>query len=394
MDLFDKANHWTTADDVRSQDLYLYFRAISSAQDTEVTVNGKRMIMVGSNNYLGLVNHPEVKAAMIAAIQKYGSGCTGSRFLNGTLDLHETLEIQLASFVNKEAALVFSTGFQSNLGILSTIASRGDFILSDRENHASIVDGCRLSFAKTIKYDHNDPKNLESILSRLDYDTPKLIVTDGIFSMGGEICNLPTLVQLKNKYNARLMVDEAHTIGVLGKHGSGTGEHFLLQNDVDIVMGTFSKSFASLGGFIASSRKVIDYLKHVSRPMIFSASMPPSAVAAVLKSLEIIKREPERRQRLWAIAQKMKKGFEDMGYNTGSTQSPIIPILVGEDAKAFIMSKELGEEGVFATPIVSPAVPPGMALIRTSYTATHTDEQLDIVLDKFYKIGKKLNIIK
>ena len=392
MDLFDKANNWTAADDVRNLGLYPYFRAITSGQDTEVMVGGKKMIMVGSNNYLGLVNHPEVKQAMIHAIEKYGSSCTGSRFLNGTLDLHEELERKLAAFVGKESCLVYSTGFQANLGVLSTIVTRGEFILSDRDNHASIVDGCNLSFAKTVKFAHNDMADLERVLAN-HKDDNKLIVTDGIFSMGGDICKLPKIIELKKKYNARVMVDEAHSVGVLGKNGQGTGFHFHVQNEVDIVMATFSKSFAALGGFIASTHKVIDYLKHNSRPLIFSASMPPASVAGVLKTLEIMQREPERIEKLWAIVRKMKKAYQDMGYQTGQTESPIIPLHIGEDLKTFQMAKELGEEGVFATPIVSPAVPPGMALIRTSYSATHTDAQLNFVLEKFKKIGQKLGVI-
>jgi 8-amino-7-oxononanoate synthase len=392
MDIFEKANKWTAADDVRKTGLYPYFRAITSGQDTEVVVGGKKMIMVGSNNYLGLVNHPEVKEAMIKAIEKYGSSCTGSRFLNGTLDLHEELEGRLASFVGQEASLVYSTGFQANLGVLSTIATRGDYIVSDRENHASIVDGQKLSFAKTVKYEHSNMEDLERVLAH-HKDDPKLIVTDGIFSMGGDICKLPRMIDLKKKYGARIMVDEAHSIGVLGKHGEGTGFHFGLQKEVDIVMATFSKSFAALGGFIASTDKVIDYLRHNSRPLIFSASMPPASVAGVLKALEIMQREPERIQKLWAVVRKMKRAYEEMGYQTGVTESPIIPLHIGEDRVTFQMAKELGEEGVFATPIVSPAVPPGMALIRTSYSATHTDAQLDFVLSKFRKIGQKLGVI-
>ena len=391
-DIFDKANTWTAADDVRNAGLYPYFRAITSGQDTEVVVGGQKMIMVGSNNYLGLVNHPEVKEAMIHAIEKYGSSCTGSRFLNGTLDLHVELEAKLADFVGQEACLVYSTGFQANLGVLSTIATRGDYIISDRENHASIVDGTKLSFAKTVKYEHSNMEDLERVLAN-HKDDAKLIVTDGIFSMGGDICKLPKIIELKKKYNARVMVDEAHSIGVLGKYGEGTGFHFRVEKDVDIIMATFSKSFAALGGFIASTYKVIDYLRHNSRPLIFSASMPPASVAGVLKALEIMKREPERIEKLWTIVHKMKKAYEAMGYQTGVTESPIIPLHIGDDHKTFLMAKELGAEGVFATPIVSPATPPGQALIRTSYSATHTEAQLDFVLDKFKKIGKKLGVI-
>jgi 8-amino-7-oxononanoate synthase len=351
------------------------------------------MIMVGSNNYLGLVTHPEVLEAMKQAIQKYGSACTGSPFLNGTLDIRVELEEKLADFVHMESALVYSTGFLANLGALSTIATRGDYIISDRENHASIVDGCKLSFAKTIKYEHSNMEDLERVLNN-HKDASKIIVTDAVFSMGGDLCNLQKIVELKKKYNARLMVDEAHSIGVLGPQGEGIGAQYGLQKDVDMVMGTFSKSLVSIGGFIASSHKVIDYLRHNSRPLIFTASLSPADTAAVLKSLEIIKREPERRERLWAIIKRMKAEFNAMGWNTLNTNSAIIPLVVGDNLKTFAMTKELGEMGVFATPVVSPAVPPELTLIRTSYTSTHTDDQLTQVLDSFRKVGKKYGIIK
>jgi 8-amino-7-oxononanoate synthase len=392
MDVFDKANKYTAADEVRKAGLYPYFRPNTASLGTEVTIGGKKMIMVGSNNYLGLVTHPEVLEAIIQAVRKYGAACTGSPFLNGTLDIRIELEENLAAFVQKEAALVYSTGFQANLGVLSTIAGRGDIILSDRDNHASIVDGCKLSFAKSIKYAHNDMAELERILKNHSHD-PKLIVTDGVFSMGGDVCDLPKIVELKKKYKARLMVDEAHSMGVLGPRGDGTGPHFNLQPEVDIVMGTFSKSFVSIGGFIASTHKVIDFLKHNSRPLIFSASLSPADTAAVLKSLEIIQREPERRERLWKIIKRMREAYKAMGWDTLNTQSAIIPLMVGDNLKTFAMTKELGEMGVFATPVVSPAVPPEKSLIRTSYIATHTDQQLDHVLDCFQKVGKKYQVI-
>lgn len=391
-DIFEKANNWTAADDVRKAGLYPYFRPNTSQMGTEVTIGGKKMIMVGSNNYLGLVTHPEVLEAMQAAIRKYGSACTGSPFLNGTLDIRVELEEKLADFVHMESALVYSTGFLANLGALSTIATRGDYIISDRENHASIVDGQKLSYAKTVKYAHSDMEDLERILAN-HKDDSKLIVTDGVFSMGGDLCNLPKIVELKKKYGARLMVDEAHSIGVLGPQGEGIGGHFEVQKDVDMVMGTFSKSLVSIGGFIASTHKVIDYLRHNSRPLIFTASLSPADTAAALKSLEIIKREPERKERLWVIIKRMKAEFKGMGWNTLNTNSAIIPLMVGDNLKTFAMTKELGEMGVFATPVVSPAVPPEMTLIRTSYTATHTDAQLDHVLDAFRKVGKKYGVI-
>lgn len=391
-DIFEKANLWTAADEVRKAGLYPYFRPNTSQMGTEVTIGGKKMIMVGSNNYLGLVTHPEVLEAMQAAIRKYGSACTGSPFLNGTLDIRVELEEKLADFVQMESALVYSTGFLANLGALSTIATRGDYIISDRENHASIVDGQKLSYAKTVKYEHSNMEDLERILAN-HKDDPKLIVTDGVFSMGGDLCNLPKIVELKKKYGARLMVDEAHSIGVLGPHGEGIGGHFGVQKDVDMVMGTFSKSLVSIGGFIASTHKVIDYLRHNSRPLIFTASLSPADTAAAIKSLEIIKREPERKERLWVIIKRMKAEFKAMGWNTLNTNSAIIPLMVGDNLKTFAMTKELGEMGVFATPVVSPAVPPEMTLIRTSYTATHTDAQLDQVLDAFRKAGKKYGVI-
>jgi 8-amino-7-oxononanoate synthase len=392
MDIFDKANNWTAADDVRKAGVYPYFRPNTSQMGTEVTIGGKKMIMVGSNNYLGLVTHPEVLEAMVAAVRKYGSACTGSPFLNGTLDIRVELEEKLADYVHMESALVFSTGFLANLGALSTIANRGDFIISDRENHASIVDGQKLSFAKTVKYEHSNMEELERVLAN-HADDPKLIVTDGVFSMGGDICNLPKIVELKKKYNARLMVDEAHSIGVLGPQGEGVGAHFGVQKDVDMVMGTFSKSLVSIGGFIASTHKVIDYLRHNSRPLIFTASLSPADTAAALKSLEIIKREPERRTRLWEIIKRMRSEFKAMGWNTLNTDSAIIPLMIGDNMKTFSITKELGEMGVFATPIVSPAVPSEKTLIRTSYTSTHTDAQLSHVLESFQKVGKKYGLI-
>ncbi|MEK6646079.1 MAG: pyridoxal phosphate-dependent aminotransferase family protein [Candidatus Firestonebacteria bacterium] len=373
--------------------VYPYFRAIESGQDTEVVYKGKKLIMIGSNNYLGLTSHPKVKEAAIEAIKKYGSGCTGSRFLNGTLDIHEELEKRLAKFMNKEAALLYSTGFQTNLGAISALAGKDDIIICDRANHASIFDGCRLSFGKTIKFKHNDMEDLERILTNIKNDKGKLIVVDGVFSMEGDLCNLPEIVKLSKKYNTRIMVDDAHSMGVFGKNGRGTAEHFDVENDVDVIMGTFSKSFASIGGFVAANEEVIHYLKHHSRALIFSASMPPAAVATVLAALDIIESEPERREKLWKITKKMVKGFTDLGYNLGTTESPIIPILIGDDMQTFKLGKLLEDEGVFVNPVVSPAVPPGYALIRTSYTATHTEEEMDFVLEKFKKIGKQLGII-
>jgi len=392
-DLFEKARNFTAAKEVMAAGLYPYFRPIESGQDTEVIYKGKKLIMIGSNNYLGLTSHPKVKEAAIEAIKKYGSGCTGSRFLNGTLDIHEECEKRLAKFLNKESALLFSTGFQTNLGTISGIVGKNDIIFCDRDNHASIVDGCRLSFGKTIKFKHNDMEDLERLISKVKPDAGKLIVVDGVFSMGGDLANLPEIVRIAEKYGARVMVDDAHGIGVFGKNGRGTPEHFGLEDKVDIIMGTFSKSFASLGGFVAADADVIHYLRHVSRELIFSASMPPSAVATVMAALEIIQNEPERREHLWKITNKMLKGFKDLGFKVGNTQSPIISIFIGDDFKCFKMGKMLEDEGVFVNPIVPPAVPPGQTLIRTSYTATHTEEEMDFVLEKFKKVGKELGII-
>jgi len=393
MDLFEKCEKYDAPQKVIAAGVYPYFRAISSGQDIEVMMSGKRIVMIGSNNYLGLTSHPKVKKACIDAVEKYGSGCTGSRFLNGTIDLHIELENRLANFLRKETALIYSTGFQTNLGVISCLVGKGDMIFSDRENHASIVDGCRLAFGKMLKYRHNDMSELERLLKDAPAKPGKLIVTDGIFSMEGDICKLPDIVALAKKYGARIMVDDAHSVGVFGPGGRGTAEHFGLEKEVDIIMVTFSKSFASLGGCVATTEKVVNYLKHNSRALIFSASMPPAAVAAVLAALEIIEAEPERRERLWKIVRKMQKGFRDLKFNLGNTESPIIPIIIGDDMATFKVARMLFEEGVFVNPIVSPATPPGRALIRTSYTATHTEEEMDFVLEKFKKVGKKMGMI-
>ena len=393
MDIFEKCFNFTDADEVKSLGVYPYFRAISSGQDTEVMIEGKKMIMIGSNNYLGLTSHPKVKEAAIQAVEKFGSGCSGSRFLNGTLELHEELERRLAQFMKKEAALVFSTGFQTNLGTISALVSRKDYVIIDRTDHASIVDACRLSFGEVLKYKHNDMDDLARILSNSNNNSGKLIAMDGVFSMEGDIAPLPEIVKLAKRYNARIMVDDAHSIGVLGDHGRGTAEHFGLEKEVDLVMGTFSKSFASLGGFIAGPERVINYIKHTSRPLIFSASPPPAAVAACLAALDIIETEPERRERLWQITRRMHKEYQSLGFNIGSTQTPIIPIFIGDDMRTFQVWKMLSDEGIFVNPIISPAVPPGFQLIRTSYTATHTDKQMDRVLEAFEKVGKKMGVI-
>lgn len=393
MDIFEKCWNYKPAKIARKKGYYPYFIPIDSGQGSEVTSKGKNLIMIGSNNYMGLVSHPKVIEASRAALEKYGAGCTGSRFLNGTLDIHEKLEQELADFTNKEAALVMSTGFQTNLATISCLVAKGDVVITDRADHASIVDGCRLGFGKIVKYRHNDMDDLERVLKNISDGPGKLIVTDGVFSMEGDIVDLPRVVELKNKYNARLMVDDAHSIGVLGPQGNGTAAHFGLDDEVDIIMGTFSKSFVSIGGFIAADFDVIDFVKHHGRALIFSASMPPASVAAVRAALEIIKSEPERRERLRKNADKMREGFQAMGYNTGTSNTAIIPVVIGEDIKTFYFWKTLFENGIFSNPVVTPAVPPGQALIRTSYMATHTDQELDQVLEIFQRVGKELEII-
>lgn len=391
-DLFDKCDRFNKAKELINAGMYPYFRVIQSAQDPEVVIDGKTMIMVGSNNYLGLTNHPKVKEAALDAIKKYGSGCAGSRFLNGTLDIHVRLEEKLASFIRKEAALVFSTGFQVNLGVISSLAGKDDVIIIDKMDHASIIDGCRLSYAEVRKFRHNDMTDLERILVE-NKDRRKLIVVDGVFSMEGDLINLPEVVALAKKYGARVMVDDAHGIGVLGKTGRGTAEHFGLEKDIDLIMGTYSKSLASIGGFISGDERVVHYIKHFARALIFSASPPPASIAAVSVALDIIESEPQRIEKLWENTWKVHKGFKSLGFEIGPTETPIIPILVGEDLKAFTMAMMLQQEGVFANVAVSPAVASGKALIRTSYMATHTDEHIEKVLSAFEKVGKALGII-
>jgi 8-amino-7-oxononanoate synthase len=391
-DIFDKCSRFEKAKELISQGIYPYFRVIESPQDPEIIMNGRRMIMIGSNNYLGLTNHPKVKEAAIEAIRKYGTGCAGSRFLNGTLTIHVELEEKLARFTGKEAALIFSTGFQVNLGVISALVGKDDVVIIDKLDHASIIDGCRLSFGEVKKFRHNDMNDLERVL-REHESKDKLIVVDGVFSMEGDIAHLPEIIALAKKYGARVMVDDAHGIGVLGQTGRGTSEHFGLEDDVDLIMGTYSKSLASIGGFIAGSADVIHYIKHTARSLIFSASPPPASVASVSAALDIIENEPERRNALWRNTNKMFKGFTELGFEVGPSQTPIIPIVVGDSENAFLMAMMLQEEGVFANVAVSPAVPNGRALIRTSYMATHTEEQLDHVLVAFEKIGKRIGLI-
>jgi len=392
-DIFDKCSRFEKARDLISQGIYPYFRVIESPQDPEIMMNGRRMIMIGSNNYLGLTNHPKVKEAAIEAIRKYGTGCAGSRFLNGTLTIHVELEEKLARFMGKEAALIFSTGFQVNLGVISSLVGKDDVVIIDKMDHASIIDGCRLSFGEVKKFRHNDMNDLERVL-REHESKDKLIVVDGVFSMEGDIARLPEIITLTKEYGARVMVDDAHGIGVLGQTGRGTVEHFGLEDDIDLIMGTYSKSLASIGGFIAGSADVIHFIKHTARPLIFSASPPPASVASVSAALDIIENEPERRKALWRNTNKMFKGFNELGFEVGPSQTPIIPVVVENNENAFLMAMMLQEEGVFANVAVSPAVPNGRALIRTSYMATHTEEQLDRVLAAFQKVGKRMGLIK
>jgi len=393
MDVFDKCMSFTRAEEAQAADLYPYFTPIQEARGNKIKIKGRSMIMVGSNNYLGLIDHPKVMKAAKDAIDRYGVATCGSRFLTGTIDLHEELEVRLAKFMKKEAALTFSTGYQTNLGIISTIAGKGDAIITDRMDHASIIDACRLSFATVHKFKHNDMVDLERVLSGLGEDVGKIIVVDGVFSMEGDLSDLASVVTLARKYGSRVMVDDAHGIGVMGRNGRGTAEHFGVEADVDLVMGTFSKSFASLGGFVAGDAKVVAFIKHAARSLIFSAAATPAAVATVLATLDIIENEPERRERLWQVTTKMRTGFQAMGYNTGASQTPIIPIMIGDDEKGFMLWKLLRDEAIFTTPIIYPAVPVGQALIRTSYSASHTEEELDAVLNAFRKCGKMLGII-
>ncbi len=392
MGIFNKCAEYTDPQKVKDAGVYPYFRVIQSQQDPEVMMDGKKVVMCGSNNYLGLASHPKVKEAASKAVDRYGTGCAGSRFLNGTLDLHVELEEKLAGFFRKEEALVYATGYQTNLGVISALVGRGDVVLSDRQNHASIVDGCRLSYGDLKKFRHNDPKDLERLLVS-EKDRNKLVIVDGVFSMEGDIAPLDEIVALKGKYDFGIMVDDAHGIGVLGKTGRGTAEHFGVEDESDVIMGTYSKSLATIGGFVAASSEIIEFLKHVSRSMMFSASLAPGMAAAVSAALDIIDQEPERRDQLWKNTEKMMEGFTSMGFDIGDAATPIIPVIVGDDMLTFQVALMLQEEGVFANPIVSPATPPGRALIRTSFMATHTFEQLDRVLEAFDKVGKAVGLI-
>ncbi len=388
-----KLAHYTEPQKVERMGIYPFFRMIESDQDTVVTMNGKKVLMFGSNSYLGLTTHPKIKEAAKRATDKYGSGCAGSRFLNGTLDLHIELEKKLAEFVKKDAALVYSTGFQVNIGVIPTVTGRNDYILIDELDHASIIEATRLSFAKVLKFRHNDMHSLERLLKRCEPGCIKLIVVDGVFSMDGDIADLPSIVDLADKYEATEMVDDAHAIGVIGENGSGTASHFGLTDRVDLIMGTFSKSLAALGGFIASDFETINYIKHHSRSLIFSASITPASAAAVLAALEIFKSEPERIQHLWDVTHYAIDNFRKLGFDIGNTVTPIIPLYIRDNLKTLTLTKMLLDEGIFVNPVVSPAVSKDNTLIRFSLMATHTREQVDIALEKFAKVGKRLGII-
>jgi 8-amino-7-oxononanoate synthase len=394
VDIFDKcAEEGARANIAREAKAYAYYRTIASAQDPVVTHEGSELIMLGSNNYLGLTNHPAVKEAAAMALAVYGTGSAGSRLLNGTLDIHVELEHRIAEFMKRDSALTFSTGFQVNLGVLSSLLGRSDVAILDNLDHASLIDGCRLGFGKTYKYRHNDMDDLEKKLSVVSDGRGAIIVVDGVFSMEGDLAKLPRIVELKKQFGTRLMVDDAHGLGVFGENGRGTAEHFGCEDDVDLVMGTFSKSLATVGGFIAGRTDVIDYLKHNARSEIFSAAAPPASVAAAMKALEIVEREPERRKQLWENTDYMKRELVGMGFDTGESASPVIPIVVGEDLSAWRMTVRLQEEGVFVNPVVSPAVPPGRAMIRTSYMATHTREHLDRSLEALAAVGREMGLI-
>jgi 8-amino-7-oxononanoate synthase len=391
--IFRKAKQFKSAAWARQVGLYPYFRTISSAQDTEVIINGKKVLMLGSNSYLGLTNHPKIKEAARQAIEKYGTGCAGSRFLNGTLQIHVELEEMLAQLVGKEAALVYSTGFQVNLGVISALVGKGDYVIADKSDHASIVDGCNLCQGEFLRFPHRNMEALEQRLQKIDPDAGKLIVVDGVFSMEGDIIQLPEVCRLAEKYRAAVMVDDAHGIGVLGKNGAGTASHFGLTEKVHLIMGTFSKSLASLGGFIAGDFEIIDYLRHHSRALIFSASMSPANAAAVKAAIEIMLAEPERIARLWYNTQKMKEGLLSLGFDLGNSETPILPVYCRDLLTVLRFCKRLQEEGVFVNPVLPPAVPPGNELIRISLMATHTDDQIEFALEKLGKVGKELGLI-
>jgi 8-amino-7-oxononanoate synthase len=391
-DIFAKCGRYTAAREMIDRGLYPYFQPIESSEDTEVVIRGQRLIMVGSNNYLGLTHHPYVLERAREALYRYGSGCTGSRFLNGTLDLHEELERRLATLMGAESALVFSTGYQTNLGVISALATRGSVIIHDRLNHASLLDGAQLASGELVRYAHNDMAALRRALERNADAAGLLISTDGVFSMEGNIVDLPTVLELAEEFGARVLVDDAHSVGVLGENGGGTAEHYGVQERVDLTMATFSKSFASIGGAVAGPEEVIHFLKHHARPLIFSASMPPSAVATVIACLDVMEREPERRRTLWQNADYLRGGLGALGFDVGVSETPIIPVTTGDIEHTFVFWRELFDAGVFTNPVLPPAVPESACRLRTSVMATHTTDQLDRVLDAFARVGRKLGV--
>lgn len=395
-DLFYKCYSFTRADEVKAKGLYPYFRPIEDNEGPVVQIEGRKIIMAGSNNYLGLTAHPKVKEAAINAIKKYGTGCSGSRYLTGTLDLHIELEERLAKFLGYEACLLFSTGFQTNLGVISTLVQKGDYVISDKENHASIVAGCLLAkggYAEFVRYKHGDFEDLEKVLSQLPENAGKLVVTDGVFSVTGEIVNLPELLKVVKKYNARILVDDAHAIGVIGPGGKGTAHYWNKVDEVDLTMGTFSKTFASLGGFVCGPERVINYLKHHSPAIIFSASPTPASCASALAALDILEQQPELVDKLRRNSDKMRKGFKELGFRIVENESAIVPVIIGDVELSFIFWRKLFDNGVFVNTFIPPGVPPNMSMMRTSYMATHEDEHLDRILEVFEKVGKELNLI-
>ncbi len=392
--LQETLSKYTAPQEAKAAGVYPYFRAISSEQDPEVIINGKKVLMFGSNCYTGLVNDPRIKEAAIEATRKYGTGCAGSPFLNGTLDLHKKLENRIAEYIGKEDVMIYSTGFGVNLGVVSTLTGREDYILWDEQDHASIIEGRRLAFSKTLKYKHNDMESLEKQLQQCAPDKVKLIVTDGVFSMEGDVANVPEIVRLAKKYNASVMVDEAHSIGVFGNGGRGVCNHFGVTDDVDLVMGTFSKSFASLGGFIATDKEITNYLRHHSRSYIFTASITPASTAAALKAIDIMIEEPERQENLWKLTNMALEGFRSRGFEIGNTSTPIIPLFIRDNFKTFAITRDLLEEGIFVNPVVSPAVAPQDTLIRFSLMATHTAEQVEHALETITKVFRNHGIIE
>ncbi len=388
-----KLAKYTVPQEAKAAGIYPYFRAISSEQDPEVIINGRRVLMFGSNCYTGLVNDPRIKEAAIEATRKYGTGCAGSPFLNGTLDLHKQLEARIAEYIGKEDVMIYSTGFGVNLGVVSALTGREDYILWDEQDHASIIEGRRLSFSQSLKYKHNDMESLEKQLQRCEPDKIKLIVTDGVFSMEGDVANLPKIVELAKKYNATVMVDEAHSIGVFGEGGRGICNHYGLTDDVDLVMGTFSKSFASLGGFIATDKEITNFLRHHSRSYIFTASITPASTAAALKAIDLMIEEPERQENLWKLTNLALDGFRSRGFEIGNTSTPIIPLYIRDNFKTFAITRDLFDQGIFVNPVVSPAVAPHDTLIRFSLMATHTEAQVEEALEKITNVFKAHGIL-